>query len=38
MQQNLDQELKSGAPFMIIAAREVFKMPDSTIPPKVTLC
>ena len=32
----LDQELKNGALFMILVAREVVKMPDSTIPPKVT--
>jgi len=27
----LDQELKNGAPCMILHAREVVKMPDSTI-------
>jgi len=32
----LDQELKNGAPFMILAARKVVKTPDSTIPPEVT--
>jgi len=32
----LDQELKNGAPCMILAAREVVKTPDSTIPPEVT--
>ena len=33
----LIQELKNGAPFMILAAREVVKTPDSTIPLEVTL-
>jgi len=32
----LDQELKKGAPCMILAAREVVKMLDSIIPPEVT--
>ena len=30
------QELKNGAPFMILAAREVVEKNDSTIPPEVT--
>ena len=33
----LDQELKNGPPFMILAAREVVKTPKSTIFSKVTL-
>ena len=33
----LGQELKNCAPFMILAAREVAKMPDNTIPPELTL-
>jgi len=33
----LDQELKNGAHFMILAAREVVKTPDSNIPLEVTL-
>ena len=33
----LDQELKNGVPFMILAAKEVVKTPNSTIPPEVTL-
>ena len=32
----LEQELKNGAPFMILAAREVVKMSNSTIPLEVT--
>jgi len=32
----LDQELKNGAPCMIVAVKEVVKTPDSTIPPEVT--
>ena len=31
-----DQELKNGTPFMILAAREVVKTSDSTIPLEVT--
>ena len=33
----LDQELKNGVPFMILAVREVVKTPDSNIPLEVTL-
>ena len=33
----LDQELKNGAPCMILTAREVIKTPDSIIPLKVTV-
>jgi len=32
----LDQELKNGSLFMILSAREVVNMPDSTIPLEVT--
>ena len=33
----LDQKLKNGALFMILAIREVVKMPDNTIPSEVIL-
>ena len=33
----LDQELKNGAPFMILTVREVVKTLDSTIPSEVIL-
>jgi len=32
----LEQELKNGALFMILIAREVVKTPNGTIPPEVT--
>jgi len=32
----LDQEIKNGVPFMILIVREVVKIPDNHIPPKVT--
>jgi len=32
----LKQELKNGAPIHVLTVREVIKMPNSTIPPKVT--